>query len=149
MIRHGLLGAGKFAAIGLAMAAAVVMPVSASAHGWGGHGYHGGYHGSYHASYGGYHGGYYRHGGYWQGGRWIAGAIITGAIVGLVADALSPPPGYYRGPVAYGQPGVVYAQPGVVYQDGPPVVSRTVIYENAPPTRYIRDDGYDRDDGNN
>lgn len=135
MSRQRFSGASKFAVISLAIAAAVAMPLSASARGWGGHGYHGGYHG--------YHGGYYGHGGYWSGGRWIAGALVTGAVVGLVADALSPPPVYYRGPVVYAQPGVVYAQPGVVYQDGPPVVSRTVIYDNPPPTRYIRDDGYD------
>ena len=35
-------GAGKLAAIGLAVAAAVAMPLSASAHGHGGHGWHGG-----------------------------------------------------------------------------------------------------------
>ena len=123
---------GKLAVLGLAVAATVAMPLSASARGWG---YHGGYHG--------YHGRYYGHGGYWSGGRWIAGALVTGAVVGLVAYALTPPPVYYRGPVFYAQPGVVYAQPGVVYQDGPPVVSRTtVIYDNPPPTRYIRDDGY-------
>jgi hypothetical protein len=123
--------AGKLAVISLAVAAAVAMPLSASARGWGGYGYRGGYHG------------YYHHGGYWSGGRWIAGAIVTGAVVGLVANALSPPPVYYAAPpVVYTQPGVVYAQPGVVYQDGPPVVSRTVIYNNPPPAHYVRDDGY-------
>jgi len=127
-------GAGKLAVLSLAIAATVAMPLSASANGWGGRGYHGGgYHGSY---YGG-------RGGHWSGGRWIAGAIVTGAVVGLVASALSPPPVYYGGPqVVYTQPGVVYAQPGVVYQDGPPVVTRTVIYNNPAPARYVRDDGY-------
>ena len=66
-------------------------------------------------------------------------ALVTGAVVGLVANALSPPPVYYAPPVVYAQPGVVYAQPGVVYQDGP---SRTVIYNNPPPGNYVRDDGY-------
>jgi len=72
-------GAGKLLALGLAVAATVAMPLSASARGWGG-GYHGGYHG--------YHG-YYRGGGHWFGGRWIAGALLTGAVVGLVGSALA------------------------------------------------------------
>lgn len=139
-------GAGKLAAIGLAVAAAVAMPLSASAHdGWGGHGHggwgeHGGYHGGYHD------GGYGRGGGHWSGGRWIAGAIVTGAVLGLVSDALSPRPVYYGAPV-------VYSQPDVVYQDGPPVVrrrvveTRTVVYDDPQQTRYIRDDGYDQDYG--
>ena len=135
-------GAGKLAVLALAVAAAVAMPLSASARGWGGHGGgHGGYHGSYH---GGYHGGgrYYGHGGHWSGGRWIAGAIVTGAVIGLVSDALNPAPVYYGPPV-------VYTQPGVVYEDGPPVVrrrvveTRTVVYDDPYQTRYIRDDGYD------
>ncbi|MEO8998956.1 MAG: hypothetical protein ABI227_06170 [Rhodanobacter sp.] len=136
-------GAGKLAVLSLAVAAAVAMPLSASARDWGGHGGygHGGYGGGYH---GGYHGGYYGHGGgHWSGGRWIAGAIITGAVLGLVTDALSPRPVYYGAPV-------VYAQPGVVYQDGPQVVqrrvveTRTTVYEEPQQTRYIRDDGYDQ-----
>jgi hypothetical protein len=137
-------GAGKLAAISLAVAAAVAMPLSASARGWGGHG--GGYHGGgYHGGYHGYHGGYYGRGGHWSGGRWIAGAIVTGAVVGLVADAFRPAPVYYGPPV-------VYSQPGVVYQDGPPVVqrrvveTRTTVYDDPSQTRYVRDDGYD--DGN-
>jgi hypothetical protein len=133
--------AGKWAAISLAVAAAVAVPLSASARGWGGHGGYHGYRGGYH----GYHGGYYRHGGYWSGGRWIAGALVTGAVVGLVADAVRPAPVYYGPPV-------VYSQPGVVYQDGPPVVERrvvqqTTVYDDPSQTRYIRDDGYG-DDGN-
>ena len=162
MTKQGLRGVGKFAAISLALAAAVAMPLSASARGWGGHGgYHGGYHGSYHGGnhgsyrgggyYGGnhgYYGGNYRGGGYWHGGRWIAGALITGAVVGLVADALQPRPVYYGPPVVYGPP-------TVVYQDGPPVVrrrvveTRTVVYDDPYQTRYVRDDGYDNGgDGN-
>ncbi|MEO9078177.1 MAG: hypothetical protein ABI268_02595 [Rhodanobacter sp.] len=153
MSKLGFSGAGKFAAISLAIAAAVAMPLSASARGWGGHGHHGGYHDSYHNSYRGGHGGnyarggYYGHRGHWNGGRWIAGAIVTGAVVGLVADAFRPAPSYYGPPV-------VYRSSGVVYQDGPPVVrrrvveTRTVVYSDPYQTRYIRDDGYDDDDGN-
>jgi hypothetical protein len=141
-------GTGKMAAIALAVAAVVAMPLSASARGWGGHGgghgYHGGgYHGSYYGGHGGYYGGGYRHGGYWSGGRWIAGALVTGAVIGLVSDAVRPAPVYYG-------PQVVYTQPGVVYQDGPPTetrrvieTTRTVEYSDPQTTRYIRDDGYD------
>jgi hypothetical protein len=137
-------GAGKLAAIGLAVAAAVAMPLSASARGWGGgHGHYGGHHGFY-GSYGGYHHGGYRHGGgHWSGGRWIAGAIVTGAVIGLVSDAVRPAPVYYDPPVVYGPPRTV------IYEDGPPVVSRrvvetrTVVYDDPYQTRYIRDDGYD------
>lgn len=158
MSKQGLRGAGKFAAISLALAAAVAMPLSASARNWGGHGNRGGNYGSYHGSYRGYSGGHYnrgysggyynRGGGYWHGGRWIAGAIVTGAVVGLVADALRPAPVYYGQPVGYG-----YGPPTVVYQDGPPVVrrrvveTRTVVYDDPYQTRYVRDDGYYRDDG--
>lgn len=136
MARQGFSSAGKFVAISLAVAAAVAMPLSASARGWG----HGGYHGGYH----GYDRGYRDHDGHWGGGRWIAGALVTGAVVGLVADALRPAPVYYG-------PRVVYSSPGVVYEDGPPVVrrrvveTRTVVYDDPYHTRYIRDDGYDRD----
>jgi uncharacterized membrane protein len=128
-------GAGKLAAIGLAVAAAVAMPLSASARG---HGYHGGgyYGGGYH---GGYHGGYYGHGGHWSGGRWIAGAIVTGAVIGLVDNALRPAPVYYGPPRT------------VIYEDAPVVrrrvvETRTVVYDDPYQTRYIRDDGYDDDD---
>lgn len=136
--------AGKFAALGLAMAAAVAMPLSASARGWGGHD-HDGYRGGYSRSYG--HGGYYGRGyggGHWSGGRWIAGALVTGAVIGLVSDALRPAPVYYG-------PQVVYSQPRTVYYEDEPVVrrrvvSRTVIYDNPYPTRYYsRGDDYDGD----
>lgn len=135
--------ASKFAAISLAIAAAVAMPLSASAHGWGGHGWghHGGYHGRYYG-----HG--YGHGyGHWSGGRWIAGAIVTGAVIGLVDDVLHPRPVYYDPPVVYSQPRTV------IYEDAPPVVERrvivhrTVVYDDPQQTRYVRDDGYDQDDG--
>ncbi|RAN82155.1 hypothetical protein B5P43_10850 [Bacillus sp. SRB_336] len=144
-------GAGKLAVLGAALAAALAMPLGASARGWGGgHGYHGGGHG-YHGSYGGHgyyggHGGYYGHrGGHWSGGRWIAGAIVTGAVLGVVADSLRPAPVYYGPPVVYSQPRTV------IYQDGPPIVERRVVetrtvYDDHQ-TRYIRDDGYDQDDG--
>jgi hypothetical protein len=144
MSKLGFSGAGKFAAISLAIAAAVAMPLSASARGWGGHGHHGGDHGSYE----GHDGGYRRHGGHWSGGRWIAGAIVTGAVVGLIADALRPEREYYDRPVVYGPP-----RRSVVYEYGEPVVTRrfvqtrTVVYEDPYPTRYVRDDGYDDDDG--
>jgi hypothetical protein len=151
MTRH-FSGAGKLAVLGIAMAAALAMPLGASARGWGGgHGYHGGGHGGYHGSYGGRgyyggHGGYYGHGGgHWSGGRWIAGAIVTGAVLGLVADSLRPAPVYYAPPVVYSQPRTV------IYQDGPPIVERRVVETrtvyNDQQTRYIRDDGYDQDDG--
>lgn len=145
-------GAGKLAVLSLALVAAVAMPLGASARGWGGgHGYHGGGHGGY---YGGHHGGYYggHGGGHWSGGRWIAGAIVTGAVLGLVADSMRPAPVYYGAPAYYGAP--VYSQPRtVIYEDGPPIVqrrvveTRTVVYDDPSQTRYIRDDGYDRDDG--
>ncbi len=147
MTRQGLRGAGRFAAISLAMAAALAMPLGASARGWGGHGHHGGSHYGYGGDYQhGYHDGHYRHGGYWNGGRWIAGAIVTGAVVGLVADAMRPAPVYYDPPVVYGPP-------TVIYQERAPVVrrrvveTRTVIYDDPYGPRYIRDDGYDHDDG--
>lgn len=135
--------AGKLAAISLAVAAAVAMPLSASARGHGYHGGHGGYYGGYH---GGYHGGYYGHGGHWSGGRWIAGAIVTGAVIGLVDNALRPAPVYYGAPV-YGPPRTV------IYEDAPVVrrrvvETRTVVYDDPYQTRYIRDDGYDGYDEN-
>lgn len=136
-------GAGKLAAISLAVAAAIAMPIGASARGHGYHGGHGGYHGSY---YGGYYGGHGHGGGHWSGGRWIAGAIVTGAVIGLVSDAMRPAPVYYGPPVVYSQPRTT-----VIYEDGPPVVrrrvveTRTVVYEDPYQTRYIRDDGYDGD----
>jgi hypothetical protein len=137
-------GAGKLAAISLAVAAAVAMPLSASAHdGWGGHGGwgHGGGHG-WDRGGGWDRGDYYRHGGgHWSGGRWIAGAIITGAVAGIVADSLRPEPVYYE------QPRVVYREPTVIYEDAPivthRVVTRTVVYDNGYPTRYVRDDDDD------
>ena len=143
----------KFLALGLAMTAALALPLSASADGWRGH---------HEERHGGYYGrGYYGRGGdhdrgHWSGGRWIAGALVTGAVIGLVSDALRPAPTYYGPPVVYSQPR--YSEPRtIIYEDGPPViqrrvVTRTVIYNNDYPSRYVRDDGYrhddDDDDGN-
>lgn len=140
-------GAGKWVAIGFAVAAAVAMPLSASArgHGYHGGGYQGGYHsGGYygHDNYG--HGGYGRGGGLWSGGRWIAGAIVTGALIGLIDNAVRPAPVYYDAPV--------YREPRtVIYRDAPVVQrrvveTRTVVYSDQYPTRYVRDDGYDDGD---
>jgi hypothetical protein len=116
--------AGKLAVISLAVAAAVAMPLSASARGWGGYGYRGGYHGYYHG------------GGYWSGGRWIAGALVAGLVGGLVYSATRPAPVYY----GYGPP-VVYTQPTTVVYENAPVVTRTVTTYSQP-TQYVRDDGY-------
>jgi hypothetical protein len=136
-------GASKLAALGLAVAATVAMPFAASARdGWRGHdGWRGGHHGEYHRGYRGDH-----DRGHWNGGRWIAGALVTGAVIGLVSDALRPAPVYYGPSTYYGPPRTV------VYEDGPPVerrrvVTRTVIYRDGYPHRYVRDDGYDEDDG--
>lgn len=134
--------AGKVAVIALAVAAAVAMPLSASARDHGDRGWHGGgWHGGYH----GYDGGHYRRGGYWSGGRWIAGAIVTGAVAGLVSDALRPAPVYYDAPVVYGPPRTV------IYEDAPVVrrrvvETRTVVYGDPYQTRYIRQYGDDDDD---
>lgn len=137
MAKH-VFNKGKLAAVGAMMAAALALPLSATAghHG----GYYGGYHGGYHG-YHGYHGGYYR-GGHWSGGRWIAGALVAGAVVGLVDAAVNPAPVYYERPVVYGPPRTV------VYEDAPVVrrrvvETRTVVYDDPYETRYIRDDGYD------
>lgn len=125
---------GKILAISLAVAAAAAMPLAASAHGWD-------HDGGWHHGWNG--GGYYHHGGggYWHNGHWVAGAIITGAVAGLVGSALSGP--------AYYEPPVVYTRPTVVYEDAPyvtrRVVTRTVIYNDGYPTRYIRGDDDDGD----
>jgi hypothetical protein len=137
-------GAGKWAVLSLAVAAALAMPVGASARGWNGGGHHsgyGGYHGGYYGHGYGHGGGYYGHGGgHWSGGRWIAGAIVAGAVVGLISDVTRPAPVYYS-------PEVVYTQPRTVVYDDYPVVqrrvveTRTVVYDDPYQTRYIRDDG--------
>jgi hypothetical protein len=144
-------GAGKLAAIGLAVAAALAMPLSASAHG---HDYRGGgHHGSYdgggyrHDGYdhGGYdRGGYGHGGGHWSGGRWIAGALVTGAVIGLLDNALRPAQVYYDAPVYRQQRTVVYRE--VPVERRRVVETRTVVYDDPYQTRYVRDDG-DDDDG--
>jgi hypothetical protein len=132
---------GKFAALSLAVLAAVAMPLGASARGHGGHygGYHGGhYSGHYYRGGHGYGYGHGYHGGHWSGGRWIAGAIVTGAVIGLINDATRPT--YYEQPVVYSQPRTV------IYESAPVVTRRVVetrtVYTDSTNTRYIRDDGY-------
>jgi hypothetical protein len=129
----------------LLVASTAALPMAASAHGWHDRGWHGGGHydrgwhgrGDYDR---GWRGGYRYDRGHWSGGRWIAGAIVTGAVIGLVDNALNPPPRT-----------VVYEQPAyprvtrVIYEE--PVVTRRVVetrtvYET-PPTRYV---GYYGDD---
>jgi hypothetical protein len=145
-----LLGKAALAAISMVLASTVALPMSASAHGWhdrgwhGGGGWHGdrGWHG--HDRDGWYRGGYRHDGGHWSGGRWIAGAIVTGAVIGLVDNALAPPP-----PVVYERP--VYRRPvRVIYEDQPVVTrrvveTRTVYVDRDPPTRYVRYEGDDDD----
>jgi len=142
---HRSGSAGKWAVLVIAMAAAMAVPLSASARGWGGHGRHGGHHGAYHGGH--YYGGHHYRGGHWSGGRWIAGAIVTGAVIGLVNEAVRPAPVYYDyGPRIYSPPHRVVRR-----YYGPPVVrervieTRVVTRDNPYRTRYVRDDGYDGD----
>ena len=143
MTRHWL-GKPALTLATVLLAAAAALPIGASAHGWHDRGWHG--RGDYdHGWRGrgdydrGWHGHYGHDRGYWSGGRWVAGAIVTGAVIGLVDDALNPPPRT----VVYEQP--VYRRPvRVIYEE--PVVTRRVVetrtvYEGAPPpTRYVGDD---------
>ena len=138
---------GKWVVLGVALAAALAVPLGASARG---HDYRGGHSVSY---YGGSHGGYghgyynrgynrgYSHGGHWSGGRWIAGAIVAGAVVGLISNASRPV--YYDRPVIYTQPRVVYD----TYYPAPVVTRRVVetrtVYEDPYQTRYIRSESYE------
>lgn len=136
-----VIGKTKMVALGLMVASALALPLSASAHGRG-HG--GGHWGGYHGYHGSYRGGYHR-GGHWEGGRWIAGAIVAGALIGLVDAAVNPAPVYYDRPVVYGP------RRTVIYEDRPVVErrvvqTRTVIYDDPYRTRYVRDDGYGDDD---
>lgn len=138
-------GKTKMAAVGLMVASALAMPLAASAHGhgWGrGGGYYGGYHGGDHDYRGGYYGGYRHHEGHWEGGRWIAGALVAGAVVGLVDAAVNPRPVYYDAPVVYSRPRTV------IYEDRPVIErrvvrTRTVVYDDSYPTRYVGDDDDD------
>ena len=141
-------GAGKLAVLALAVTAALMLPLSASARGWGGHGHHDNYRGGYSGAYYGGHGyghGDYDRGGHWSGGRWIAGALVAGAVIGLIDSVTRPAPVYYEQPM--------YRQPRtVVYESyGPPVVERRVIerrrvvYDDPYATRYVRSDDDDGD----
>src|SRR5690606_28463147 len=105
-----LVGRGKLAILGIAVVAALALPLGASARN-GHHGAHrGGYSSVYYGHGGGYgHGAYYRdhrgyrghRGGHWEGGRWIAGAIVAGAVIGLINEATRPAPVVYSAPVVY------------------------------------------------
>jgi hypothetical protein len=116
------------------MVAAAALPTGASAHGRHDRGWHGRGHYAHYDR--GWHG-HYGHGhGHWSGGRWIAGAIVTGAVIGLVDDALSPPPRtvVYERPVYRRPVRVIYEEPVVTRRV---VETRTVYEDPAPPTRYI------------
>ena len=104
---------GKWVVLGVALAAALAVPLGAAARG---HDYRGGYSGSY---YGGSHGNY-GHGYYNRG-----------------YDR-----GYDR-PVVYTQPRVVYDSyyPAPVVTRR--VVETRTVYEDPYETRYIRSDGYE------
>lgn len=125
-------------ATALLLAGAVALPLDAAARdgyyrgGYGYHHYDRGYHGGYR------HGGY--HHGYWSGGRWVAGAIVAGAVIGLVDNALSPPPPVvvYERPVYRRPVRVVYEQPVVTRRV---VETRTVYEDSYPPTRYLGYEG--------
>lgn len=146
--------AGKWIAMGLAVATAVAMPVEASAHDGYGRGdwHHRGWdhdgwrhdHGDWHRDRDDWHRGHGHRGGYWSGGRWIAGAIVTGTVAGIVSDALQPAP-------VYEEPSrtVIYSEPRTVIYDESPVTTRrivttrTVVEGDPYPLRYGDDDDDD------
>ena len=84
---------GKWLAIGLAVAATVAMPISASANGWGRGGYGGGY---YHGGYGYHGGGYYNNGCCYNNhpiataAAITATAVVTAAVVGSIVHSVPP-----------------------------------------------------------
>ncbi|MBP1475586.1 hypothetical protein J7I44_14830 [Frateuria sp. MAH-13] len=124
-------GKSAMAMATLLLASAMALPTVASAHDRHDRGWHG--RGHYDR---GWHD-HYRHdrGGHWSGGRWVAGAIVAGAVIGLVDDALSPPPRVvYERPVYRRPVRVVYEEPVVTRRV---VETRTVYVEQAPPTRYV------------
>jgi len=133
MTRHRL-GKPALAVAALLLASAVALPAGASAHGWHDRGGHGRSHYDR-----GWHDHYRSDRGHWSGSRWIAGAIVTGAVIGLVDDALNPPPRTVvyerRRPVR-----VIYEEPVVTRRV---VETRTVYEDRSPPTRYV---GYYGDD---
>ena len=151
------IAVGKRVMLGLAVAASIAAPVMASAHdGWGrDDGHHQGWdRDGWRHDRGEWRGDDRRewrgddrhHGGHWSGGKWIAGALVAGAVVGLVSEAMAPPPPapvyYQQAPtVVYRQPTtVVYQQPGtVVYEDAP--VRQTVVYGQPYGAQYGDDDG--------
>ena len=138
-------GTYKWMALGAALAAALAVAPSASAHDRYGHSaYRGGYSGHYaqpHYYNGGrYYGRGYGRGGYWSGGRWIAGAIVTGAVIGLINDVVAPRPVYYAPPVVYGPPPVVYESYPAPVEGSRVVESPNVVYGDPYQTRYIRSD---------
>lgn len=122
----------KWVVVGLIVAATATMPLMASAHGRD----HDGWRGDRGYS------GYYRHHRHWDHGHWLAGAVVTGAVAGLVGSVLAPPVYYRPARVIYAQPPVVYGPPTVIYRSAP-VVTRTVIYENRYPVRYVHGDDDD------
>ncbi|UGB38857.1 hypothetical protein [Frateuria soli] len=135
MTRHWF-GKPALAMAALLMASAVALPTGASAHDR----YERGWHGGRHYDRGWHDRGRYDHHyrydrGHWSGGRWVAGAIVAGAVIGLVDDALRPPPRVvYERPVYRRPVRVVYEEPVVTRRV---VETRTVYVEQAPPTRYV------------
>ena len=123
------------------LAATAAVPADASAHDWHDRGWHG--RGHYDRGWHdrGWHDHYrYDRGGHWSGGRWVGGAIGAGAVIGLVDDALSPPPRVvYERPIYRRPVRVVYEEPVVTRRV---VETRTVYVEQAPAPRYV---GYDGD----
>ncbi|MCX7513878.1 hypothetical protein [Frateuria sp. STR12] len=129
------LGKPVLAVAAILLASAAAWPTDAAARGhdrgWRGHG-----HGHYDRHDRGWHGHYRHDRGHWNGGRWVAGAIVAGAVIGLVDDALNPPPRT----VVYERP--VYRRPVRVIYEAPVVTRRVVetrtVYEDRyPPTRYV------------
>ncbi|MGN2249371.1 hypothetical protein ACFWZ1_04735 [Frateuria sp. GZRe14] len=126
----------------LLLASTAALPVGASAHDWHDRGWHG--RGHYDRGWhdrGGWHDRDRYDRGHWSGGRWVAGAIVAGAVIGLVDDALNPPPRavVYERPVYRRPVRVVYEEPVVTRRV---VETRTVYVDQAPSTRYV---GYDGD----
>ena len=122
----------KIAAI-LTAAAMIAVPCAfAGPHGGGGHHHGGGPHGGGGHHHGGrpgyYYGGYYRYGGpgYYYGGYYRYGGLnlaadivgLVDASLGVVADVVGAPFGYYPRTVYCPPPRVPYATPAVVPAPG-------------------------------
>ena len=135
MTRHWR-GKSALAMAALVLVSSVALPTGASAHDRHDRGWH---------DRGHYDRGWHDRGrydrGHWSGGRWVAGAIVAGAVIGLVDDALNPPPRtvVYERPVYRRPVRVVYEEPVVTRRV---VETRTVYVDQAPSTRYV---GYDGD----